>query len=73
MGVGSSGSPWITKDGDKLLQFSNTSLSFNSAKNIIWGPTWGEHIKEIFLMANENGYKSENINSFICKGGDIYG
>jgi hypothetical protein len=64
MGVGSSGSPWILEKDHKFFQFSNTSLSFNSAKNIIWGPYWGEHIENLFLQANKKGSNSKNINIY---------
>ncbi|MFK3939810.1 trypsin-like serine peptidase [Alkalihalobacillus sp. NPDC078783] len=61
MGVGSSGSPWITERENKFFQFSNTSLSFQSAKDTIWGPFWGEHIESIFLNACCHEKRFENI------------
>lgn len=64
IGVGSSGSPWLLEKDHQFLQFSNTSLSFNSAKNIIWGPYWGERIENLFLQANRKGSNSENISVY---------
>ncbi|WP_353626465.1 hypothetical protein [Bacillus sp. JCM 19041] len=64
MGVGSSGSPWILKKGCEYFQFSNTSLSFNSAKNIIWGPYWGKHIEDIYLATNKKSSKIKNVSTY---------
>lgn len=64
LGVGSSGSPWIMKMNNEYFQFSNTSLSFNSVKDIIWGPYWGEHIENLFLQANKKVSNLENINIY---------
>ena len=65
LGVGSSGSPWITKMRDAFFHFSNTRLSFNSIKDIIWGPYWGEHIENLYLQANKKC--SELVNTIIYK------
>lgn len=62
--MGSSGSPWIMKMNNEYFQFSNTSLSFNSVKDIIWGPYWGEHIENLFLQANKKVSNLENINIY---------
>ncbi|MCP1452375.1 hypothetical protein [Priestia megaterium] len=64
LAVGSSGSPWIIKNENKFYQISNTSLSFNSAKNIIWGPYWGQHIKELYLQANTEKSEFKNISIY---------
>ncbi|MEX3625665.1 serine protease [Viridibacillus arvi] len=64
LGVGSSGSPWITEMDHEYFQFSNTSLSFNSVKNIVWGPYWGEHIENLYLQANKKGKDFENVNIY---------
>lgn len=61
MRVGSSGSPWILERHREFFQVSNTGLSFNSVKNVVWGPYWGEHIKDLFLQANKEGRNLETI------------
>ncbi|WP_341152037.1 trypsin-like serine peptidase [Niallia sp. FSL W8-0951] len=63
-GVGSSGSPWLLEKGRDYFQFSNTSLSFNSVKDIVWGPYWGEHIENLYLHANKKGNNLESIKTY---------
>lgn len=62
--VGSSGSPWLIKQEDEYFQFSNTSLSFNSAKDIVWGPYWGEQVENLFIQANKQNSNFENIETY---------
>ena len=62
--VGSSGSPWLIKKENEYFQFSNTSLSFNSVQNIVWGPYWGENIENLFLQANKQDSNLDNIKTF---------
>lgn len=62
--VGSSGSPWLIKKENEYFQFSNTSLSFNSSKDIVWGPYWGGQIENVFLQANKQDSNLENIETY---------
>ncbi|MFP3722649.1 hypothetical protein U5N59_19135, partial [Niallia circulans] len=57
-------SPWLLEKDRDYFQFSNTSLSFNSVKDIVWGPYWGEHIENLYLHANKKGNNLESIKTY---------
>lgn len=58
---GLSGGPWITEIDGVKIQNSISILSYNSVKDIMWGPYWGKCIKNAYEVANNKIVNKKDI------------
>lgn len=62
--TGSSGGPWLIQKSNIIYQNSNSSFSFEDYKNIIWGPYWGNEIRDLFISCSQNKEINNRISSY---------